>query len=393
MVFVDESEVEAQAEMWRSGSDTVGPIIDSLISRAESELDGPVWTVVSKTTLPPSGDPHDYWHPAPYLWPNPDTRDGRPFVVRDGERVPGTILWEPGSERYDRSALQSMIDGTFVSSLAGHVSGEDRFFKRGADLVRAWFVEPETRMNPHMRYSQPWLGHNDDEGTHWGIIESKDFSYLLDAVRILSRQGILSSDEMRAVRSWFQDFGAWLEGSSQGRLERAERNNHGTWYDVQLAAIQAFLGDTSGLLTTLRRSHARIAQQFDRIGSQPEELARTTSQHYCHYNLQGWLALGRLANRVGQDLFGYSDPRGQSLTAGYQWLLDRSQRPWEFEQIDDFDPERTRALACEAKALMPDLEDYGLAEGPHQVSQEFSVHYGIRPFWYLGRHSVRKVSS
>ena len=42
-----------------------------------------------KTTEPPSGDRHEYWHPAPYWWPNPATADGLPYVWRYGERAPG----------------------------------------------------------------------------------------------------------------------------------------------------------------------------------------------------------------------------------------------------------------------------------------------------------------
>jgi len=78
-------------------------------------------------TLGFRGNRQDYWHPAPYWWPNPDSPDGMPYIHRDGERRPGTALYEPGSEEFDRSNLQRMIEGATVSALAWRTTGEQRY--------------------------------------------------------------------------------------------------------------------------------------------------------------------------------------------------------------------------------------------------------------------------
>lgn len=389
LVFLDEVILEEQRLAWKAGDPDMTRVVAELENRVSSTLDGPLYTVVSKTTLPPSGDPHDYWHPSPYWWPNPESPDGLPYIKIDGQRVPGTILWEPGSEQYDRSALQSMIDETALTTWLGYFKGHRRLYERAGSLIRSWFLNPETRMNPHLRHSQVRRGHNNDEGTRFGIIETSDFYYLLDAVRLLERSETLTPSESAAFREWFAAFRAWLWESNQGKGERGSLNNHGTWYDVQLGAIDAYLDDVPGLLETLRRSHERVGQQFTPDGRQPEELLRTLTQHYCTYNLQGWLMVGMLAERVGQDLLNYRDPRGPSVGAAIQWLLDRSTSPWPYEQIEPFDSDRFKALACVAKAWLPHLYDHRQATEPSTLKQVFSVHDGIRPFWLLGSRAQR----
>src|SRR5690554_383098 len=80
---------------------------------AEEALKRGPYSVVDKKTLPPSKNPHDYWHPAPYFWPNPIPIPGLPYIPKDGKRVPGTRLYEPLSDNYDRTRLQRLLDDTF----------------------------------------------------------------------------------------------------------------------------------------------------------------------------------------------------------------------------------------------------------------------------------------
>jgi hypothetical protein len=388
LFVLDDVVLEAQREQYRAGEPGPKTVIAELVERAERTLNGPTYSVINKTTLPPSGERHDYWHPAPYWWPNPKTRNGLPYVWRDGERVPGTVLWEPGSEKYDRSALQSMIDETTQCALAGYFTGERRYFARGADLLRAWFLNSKTRMNPHLRYAQVVRGQNGDEGHARGIIDASDFHYLLDAIRLIERAEGLTAAESDKLRGWFREYRGWLFESSQGRGERGALNNHGTWYDVQLAAIDAFLGDLRGLLITARRAHERVGQQFRADGSQPEELGRTQTQHYCAYNLQGWVVLASCVTRLGQDLWSYRTKDGRGLAPAASWLLRRIGTPWEYPQRDPFDAARFVALAHQITRTsgLSGLEFVDEEQrDPWRVKQVFTEHDGIRPFWVLGR--------
>lgn len=360
------------------------PLERALRETAEAALGRGPYSVVDKTTLPPSGNRHDYWHPAPYFWPNPIPIPGLPYVRRDGQRVPGTRMYEPESEKYDRTRLQRLFDDTFVLALAQRCFGDEQYGEHAARLVRRWFLDPDTAMNPHLGYAQVRRGHHGNRGASSGIIEMKDLYYFLDAVRLLHAAGHLEDTDMANFRRWLGAYLDWLQESEQGRLERASSNNHGTYYDLQIGAIAAFLGSYLLLRNTLRDSRSRILEQITAEGEQPQEMARTTTAHYCCFNLQGWIHLAQLAESCGEDLWGFEGPEGQSIRRAMEWLLPNTGREWPYRQIDTFDYERFYPIwhACR--------ERYGLPEGvTGQVPDKAAIkplffpHDGVRPFWQV----------
>ena len=363
------------------GTDRVaeGALREALLAGAEEALQRGPYSVVDKTTLPPSGNRHDYWHPAPYYWPNPLPIPGLPYVRRDGRRVPGTRLYEPLSDQYDRTRLQRLFDDTFLLALAFRESGDERYANHAAKLVRCWFIDPATAMTPHLDYAQVRIGHGDNKGTGAGIIEMKDLYYFLDAVRLLESSGILSPQEMSELRAWFGRYVEWLLTSEQGLTERARENNHGTYYDLQLASLATFLGMPMLLRDVLRGSLLRLEVQFTADGSQPHELKRTTTAHYCCFNLQGWMHLAHLAARTcGIDLWTHRGAEGQSLEKAFAWLLQFRDKDWPYQQIDEFDRDRFLPLlhAWEARQ--------GVASRDwNSCKPLFHPHDGIRPFWQM----------
>src|SRR5690606_31498285 len=166
----------------------------------------------------------DYFHPAPYWWPDPAKPDGVPYIKKDGERVPGTLMYDPESDPYDRTRLQRLFDDGITLALAGLLTDDPRYHEHAAAWLRRWFVDPETRMNPHLLYSQVRRGHNRNEGFCFGIIEMKDIYYYLDAVRILERHDALAADDLSAFRAWLAEYLDWLLTSRNGRAELRSTN-------------------------------------------------------------------------------------------------------------------------------------------------------------------------
>ncbi|MFA9476110.1 MAG: alginate lyase family protein [Filomicrobium sp.] len=380
LAFYDEKKLRAVAQ----GS--LPEFKESLRARAEEALSRGPYSVTDKTTLPPSGDPHDYWHPAPYWWPDPNKANGRPYVRRDGHRVPGTELYEPGSEQFDRTRLQRLFDDTTALALAWRVLGDERFINHAANLIRTWFIDPRTRMEPHLRYAQVRRGHNNDEGASTGIIEMKDLYFFLDAVRIVVGADALNTEEDAALQVWFQEYATWLAKSEQGTAEMHQVNNHGTLYDVQVAAVAAFLGDAPTLVATLRRAQERILQQFAPDGAQPNELRRVNTRHYCCFNLQGWTSLSRLlSSSCGYDLWNYTTGDGRGVRPAMEWLFDSlGTGSWPYPDQGTFDRRRLQPLVWDYKRLYAEPDTYGVLsaelEPPKLV---FHPHDGIAPFWAL----------
>lgn len=360
-------------------------VFDRLVLEADLALQRGPYSVVDKTSVPPSGDKHDYYHPAPYWWPNPATPSGMPFQFRDGERIPGTRLYEPESALYDRTRLQRMFDDTTVLALGWLATRESRYIEHAAKLIRTWFLDETTRMNPHLLYSQVRSQTINDVGAKSGLIEMKDLYYLLDAARLVERAGCLSSEEQTRLRDWLKEYLEWLQTSDQGTEERLTNNNHGTCFDLQTGAIAAFLGDMELLEKTFFASRQRILEQFTRDGQQPHEMTRTQTAHYCCFNLQCWINLATLADACGHDLWSFEGKDGRGLAQAFAWLLPHlSRATWKYKQIEPFDRGRFLPIFYTARSLASDQGSLHMTE-PSQARPVFFAHDGIKPFWMLTR--------
>lgn len=357
-------------------------LTSALLRDAEAACDRGPYSIIDRTTLPLSGNLHDYWSPAPYWWPNTETRNGLPYVLHDGKRVPGTRLDIPGNERHDRTRLQSLFDDTAILSLGWTVSGNRKYAAHAAHLIRTWFINPETKMNPHLTYAQVITGKNNNQGRGRGIIEFKDIYFFLDAVRLLEPSGELTESDLIVFRKWLWRYLMWLKESPQGQRERMSLNNHGTYYDLQAGAIAAYLGDTKTLDDILRQTVLRVREQFSVEGIQHHEITRTLSQHYCCFNFQAWIHLASLARTRGINLW-RQEASGGSLLTGAGWLLSHAEGTWPYQQIDDFDTDRFMPIMRAAIEAGFEHDVLKFSMEFKAVKPRFFSGAGIAPYWNL----------
>ena len=392
LIFLDETTLKYEIEQYRQQNNkAICNIVDSLLSQAESALTRGPYSVTDKTAIAPSQKKNDYFTIAPYFWPNPNSSDGLPYISIDGKRVPGTKLYEPESDRYDRTRIQYLFDDSLISVLAWCFSGNKKYAEHAANLLNVFFLDPNTRMNPHLEFAQVRRGHNDDKGFRTGIIELKDFYFYLDAVRILDEFGFLNDTQTGKFEEWVSEYLGWLLKSIQGQEEAEADNNHGTYYDLQVASLASFLNQTETLDQTFERSINRILQQISFDGSQPKELKRTLSKHYCCFNLQGWSRLCTLSSRYDFDLFGYQSKKGKSLTKAFSWFINKCSEPWEHKQIEEYDNDRVYPLII---FLDAELDHFGnrdsFKESAFEIKPIFFPHDGVQPFWNLSAKRLTK---
>ncbi|MET8223821.1 alginate lyase family protein [Streptomyces sp. NPDC005301] len=307
----------------------------SLTARADGWLDQGPWTVVDKPRPAPGGDVHDYLSQAPYSWPSqPRTADnpwGCPYVQRDGQRNPEV---DTGTDRQD---AEKVFDSAYDLSLAWYYTGQRRYAEKAASVLRTWFLAPDTRMNPNLDHGQFIPCRYD--GRAIGIIDfSQSYTSVLDAVAILDTgaPGWTKGDRS-AMRDWNTGFRDWLTDSAFGKEEGAAKNNHGTFYDLLLAALAGATGDRDlARRTVLDARSARIDPQIAADGSQPQELARTRSWHYSTFDLVAYTRLAAVGRHVGVNLWAYEGPDGQSLFKAVDFLLPAATgaRPWPYPELE-----------------------------------------------------------
>lgn len=307
------------------------PAYQKLLHDADKALTVGPFSVLDKSMVAPSGNKQDYYSVGPYWWPDPESADGLPYIRRDGEV-------NPEREQYDASARSQMENHVITLALAWFFSNNERYADHAIALLRTWFLDPLTRMHPHLEYGQAIPGICDGRGI--GIIETHNFPMLLDAVRLLGNSTGRHHEEERGLKQWFQAYLDWLLKSKHGRDEALEHNNHGTWYDVQVAAFALFVGDRSSAYHALsQNTPERIVTQIEPDGSQPHELARTRSLSYSVMNLLGLMDAADLGNHIGIDLWHFATDDGRGIRSAANYLISHAlEQPWTKAQITPASP-------------------------------------------------------
>lgn len=190
-------------------------------------------------------------------------------------------------------------------------------------------------MNPNLNYAQGIPGICDGRGI--GIIDWSSVYILVAPIQILDARGFLPPETKQPLFSWFKRYLDWLIDSNFGKeIDNFAKNNHATWFDVQVAGIALMLGENPIAQTRLEQTKfTRIATQIEPDGSQPHELTRTQSLSYTAMNLRGFILLAILAGHVDVDLWNFRTNDGRSILKALEFLEPYvlNKREWPFTQI------------------------------------------------------------
>ena len=310
------------------------PAFNRLKRDADNALRAGPFTVMNKALPPPGGNKHDYMSIAPYWWPNPNSPNGSPYVRRDGEINPDR------DRTSDHRALDTVIESVKTLGLGYFFTSREIYAAQAAKLLRVWFLDDATRMNPNLKYAQAIPGRNQGRGA--GIIETHNFPKLIDAVELLHGSPAWDADEQKALQKWFDAYLTWLLKSPEGQTESTARNNHGTWYDVQIASFALFADKKDLARKILAEFGAkRIAEQIEPDGRQPRELERTQSWNYSLFNLDALFDAASLGANVDLDLWNFETPDKRSIRKALDWLLPfaTGEKKWSYGQISALKPE------------------------------------------------------
>jgi hypothetical protein len=326
----------ATRERVRAGDPALRTPLAQLLGQANQALTAGPWSVMDKQQVPPGGSRHDYLSQAPYWWPSqPKTADnpwGCPYVQRDGVRNPEADAITDHDER------GTAFTAIYQLALAWYYTGNPAYAHRAELDLRTWFLDPATKMNPSLTYTQFIPCQVDGRGI--GIIDFSDsLPDVVDAVAILDSGAPAWTDTDHAgMSTWFSAMLTWLRTSQNGKDEAAAENNHGSFFDEQEAALAFYTGDTALAQSVVRNAeHQRIDSQIRGDGGQPQELSRTRSFHYSLFNLMALTRLADVGRNVGVDLWRYTNPSGGTLGKAVDLLLPaatQGQSAWPYQELD-----------------------------------------------------------
>jgi len=327
----------------KAKSATVMPAYQQLLRDADKALKfGPV-SVMEKKNQPPSGDKHDYMSLAPYFWPDPDKPDGLPYIRKDGQTNPEV------KEYKDKEYQPQLCEAVYTLGLAYYFSEDKVYADHAAKLLRVWFLDAATRMNPNLNYGQAIRGVTAGRGA--GMIDTRHYIKLIDGIGLLQGASSWKDADQQGMKKWFSDFLQWMQTSKNGKDEMEAPNNHGAWYDAQRLSIALFVDSTALARRIVESAQDRLDKQMDDNGKFPKEMERTISLHYTSFVMEAFFNIARMAEKLGIDMWKYTSPSGKSLKKAFDMLQPyiSGAKTWEGQQIKPYEFDEAYFLLIEGQ--------------------------------------------
>ena len=259
------------------------------------------------------GGIHDFYSNGDYWWPDPNKPDGLPYIQRDGQSNPDNFS-------HHRLALQKLRNAVAALGAAYALDGQDKYAQKAAALLKVFFLDKETRMNPRLLYAQAIPGRVSGRGT--GIIDTLHLAEVSLAIAAIDKSPALTEEIRAGLKKWFADYAEWMTTHPYGIEEMNARNNHSVAYMVQLAAF-ARLTDNKQIVELCRKHYKEIfvPRQMAPDGSFPLELKRTKPYGYSIFQLDNMAILCQLLSTPDDNLWTFTLEDGRGIRKAMKYLF------------------------------------------------------------------------
>jgi hypothetical protein len=246
---------------FQTGDEATRLVVNDLRGKANNALSMKPLSVMNKAFTPVSGDKHDYMSQAPYFWFDSSKANGLPYMRRDGEHNPEI------KKITDHDNLSTLDNSVRLLSLAWYFTGDEKYALKAATLIRYWFINADTRMNPNLQYAQGIPGITSGRGI--GLIETRSLIGIADAAGLLSSSSSWTEQDSKSLKAWYKEFLDWMLTSKNGKEEHAAKNNHGSWYYAQAIDYALFTGQPVLAVELINQSKSRLDSQITKEGKWP----------------------------------------------------------------------------------------------------------------------------
>ena len=294
-----------------------------IIETATSYLDSLPVTVTDAVCERSAGGSHDFYSEGDYWWPDPENPDG-PYIRKDGQTNPENFVAH-------RLAMIRFSQIVGMQTSAWLLTGDKKFAEATQKHLDAWFVNPETRMNPSLLYVQAIKGRVTGRGI--GIIDAIHLIEVARSIEILEDSQAIPEESVSVIKNWFSEFISWMTTHPYGLDEMNTKNNHATCWVMQVGAF-ARLTENTEVLELCRNRFKKILlpNQMGEDGSFPLELARTKPYGYSLFNLDAFMTCAEILSDENNNLYDYTiDGKNLKLGAAYLYPYVKDKSLWPLE--------------------------------------------------------------
>jgi hypothetical protein len=276
-------------------------------------------TITDASSPRSAGGKHDFFSEADYFWPDPKNPDG-PYINRDGLTNPDNFV-----EHRKAMIRLSKVIGALAS--AYQLTGDEKYVTQAILHLKAWFVNPETLMNPNLNFAQAVKGKF--TGRNYGIIDTIHLMEVAQGMIVMEKASVFDPQTASAIKGWFSAYTNWLNTSKPGIQEKMVKNNHATCWAIQVASFAKLCNDQP-MLDSMRVRYKTVLlpNQMGADGSFPLEMARTKPYGYAIFNLDAMTVLCQILSTPSDNLWEFKTADGKSIKLGlsylYPFIADKS---------------------------------------------------------------------
>jgi hypothetical protein len=272
------------------------------------------------------GAAHDFYSEADDYWPDPPNSGG-PFLEHPGGPP------NPDAFVAHRDALLNVCIWVPALTAAFVLTNEARYAQQAVSHLRAWFIDPATRMTPSLLYGQTIRPAK--TGRLEGIVEAVHLAEVVQSLPFLNKAEAFTEADRRGVRQWFAEYFNWLNTSRLAGLARDNKSHHGTSWLLQAAAIARSTETIDDApLTALRHQYksSAIRAQILADGTFPHELTTANPYRNTLFNLDMFAGVCLLVSSRFESVWDYELQDGPGMRTVfariYPYILDRGMWPY-----------------------------------------------------------------
>jgi hypothetical protein len=304
--FLSAAEIEALRARIAAGDEPWASAYAVLLDRADAAMRADLLSVTFQGL-----SSHDYHTGEAYDWsnnmPSPCWR-----TYCDGDVNP---LADRGDYRAAMLVGRTVRDLAIAYVLSGNVD----YAGKATELLRAWAVDPETRMTP--AYATPQ-----------SLIEiSITMPALLFGADLVFDYPLWDPSEKEA-------FLGWADSLTADALTWSRDNNFENWRLVMISTGAALLEQQPRLDYAFQRWRGLLPSQVGASGQMLQELNRTASLGYSTYAMNAMAQTAEIARHQGVDLYSFVTPDGRGLELVFDYHAPFIEDPsrWPHEQTSPY---------------------------------------------------------
>lgn len=268
-------------------------------------------TVTAQSCPRSAGGIHDFYSEGDYWWPDPKNPSG-PYIQKDGLTNP---------ENFTAHRLAMIRFSRIIGALASayQITGDKKYVQQAFLHMEAWFINPETMMNPDLKYAQAIKGVATGRGI--GIIDTIQLMEVVQGMEAMQTSPVVNKKLLAGIKGWFNQYLDWLTTHPYGKDEMNAKNNHGTCWVMQAACFAKFTGNKK-IMNFCRNRYKKVLlpTQMAADGSFPLELKRTKPFGYSLFNLDAMTTICQILSTSSDNLWLYQTTDGRSIKKGIEFM-------------------------------------------------------------------------